>query len=67
MSKPTTPAALEERRKLFDLLDRLAAVDRPAAPKHMPHDAIADQWLHADADTRRKIEEEVDRLPKKSN
>jgi hypothetical protein len=67
MSKPTNPSALEERRKLFDLLDRLAAVDRQAAPKHMPHDAIFDQWMHGDADTRRNIEEAVDRLPKKSN
>jgi hypothetical protein len=32
----------------------------------MPHDAIAEQWMHGDADTRRKIEEEIDRLPKKS-
>jgi hypothetical protein len=67
MPKPTSPGALEERRKLFELLDRLAAVDRQAAPRHMPHDAIASQWLRGDADTRREIEEEVDRLPKKSN
>ncbi|TAJ84535.1 hypothetical protein [Reyranella sp.] len=67
MPKPTSPGALEERRKLFELLDRLAAVDRQAAPRHMPHDGIASQWLRGDADTRRKIEEEVDRLPKKSN
>ena len=67
MPKPASPEALEERRKLFELLDRLAAVDRQAAPRHMPHDAIADQWLHGDADARRRIEQEVDRLPKKSN
>ncbi len=67
MSNPTGPGELEERRKLFELLDRLAAVDRQAAPRHMPHDAIPDQWLHSDAATRRKIEEVIDLLPKKSN
>lgn len=67
MPKPASPEALEERRKLFALFDRLAAVDRQAAPRHMPHDAIAQQWLHGDADTRRRIEEEVDRLPRKSH
>ncbi len=67
MPNPTDPGVLEERRKLFELFDRLAAVDRQAAPRHLPHDAIAQQWLHGDAEARRKIEEEVDRLPKKSN
>jgi hypothetical protein len=67
VSKATSPGALEERRKLFELLDRLAAVERRATPKHMPHDAIAEQWMYGNADTRRKIEEEIDRLPKKSN
>jgi hypothetical protein len=66
MSKPTSPGALEERRKLFELIDRLAAVDQQAAPRHLPHDYIAGQWLRGDSDTRRKIEEEIDRLPKKS-
>jgi hypothetical protein len=66
MSKPNNSGALEERRKLFELLDRLAAVDRQAAPRRLPNDYIAGQWLHGDADTRRKIEEEIDRLPKKS-
>jgi hypothetical protein len=66
MSKLTNPNALEERRKLFEVLDRLAAVDRRVAPKRLPDDFIAGQWLHGDADTRRKIEEEIDRLPKKS-
>jgi hypothetical protein len=67
MSRPTSPGVQEERRKLFDLLDRLAAVDRRAAPRRLPDDFVAGQWLHGDADTRRKIEEEVDRLPRKSN
>jgi hypothetical protein len=67
MSKPTSPGAQEERRKLFELLDRLAAVDRRTAPKRLPDDFIVGQWLHGDADTRRKIEEEAARLPKKSN
>jgi hypothetical protein len=66
MPKPTSPEAREERRKLFDLLDRLAAVDRQAAPKHMPHDAIAGQWIHGDAEARRRIEEAIDRMPRKS-
>jgi hypothetical protein len=42
-------------------------VDRLAAPKGLPGDALVDQWLHGDADTRRKIEEAIDRMPKKSN
>lgn len=66
MSKPTNPDAQEERRKLFNLLDRLAAVDRRAAPRRLPHDYIAGQWLHGDSNTRRKIEDEIDRLPKKA-
>jgi hypothetical protein len=67
MAKPTNQGALEERRKLFDLLDRLKAVDRPPGLRSMPHDAIVDQWLHSDADDRRKIEESIDRLPRKSS
>jgi hypothetical protein len=30
-------------------------------------DVIAGQWLHGDADTRQKIEDAIDRMPKKSN
>ena len=68
MSKPTPPGALEERRKLFELMDRLAAVDRQAVPqRRLPDDFIAGQWLHGDAATRRRIEEELDRLPRKAN
>lgn len=66
MSNPSNSGALDERRRLFKLLDRLAAVDRQAAPKSMPGDVIVDQWLHSDADTRQKIEDAIDRLPKKS-
>ena len=66
MSNPHNSGDLDERRKLLKLLERLAAVDRLAAPKCMP-DVIAGQWLHGDADTRRKIEDAVDRMPKKSN
>jgi hypothetical protein len=67
MSKPTPPGAVDERRKLFELLDRLATVDRRATPRRLPDDFVAGQWLHGDADTRRKIEEEIERLPKKAN
>ena len=67
MANPNNAGDMDERRKLLKLLDRLAAVDRLAAPKHMPHDGIVDQWLHGDADARQKIEEAIDRMPKKSN
>jgi hypothetical protein len=30
-------------------------------------DVFVDQWLHGNADARRKIEEAIDRMPKKSN
>ena len=65
MSNPNNSGDLDERRKLLKLLDRLAAVDRLAAPKCMP-DVIVGQW-HGNADARRKIEEAIDRMPKKSN
>jgi hypothetical protein len=54
--------AMDERRKLIALLDRLDVVQ----PKCMP-DMIVDQWVHGDADARRKIEEAIDRMPKKSH
>ena len=57
MSNPNNSGDLDERRKLLDRL---------AAPKCMP-DVIAGQWLHGDADTRQKIEDAIDRMPKKSN
>ena len=66
MSNPSNSGDLDERRKLLELLDGLTAVDRLAAPKCMP-DLLVDQWLHGDAGTRRKIEEAIDRMPKKSN
>jgi len=66
MSHPNNSGDLDERRKLLELLARLAAVDRARAPRCLP-DVIADQWLHGDAGARRKIEDAVDRLPRKSN
>jgi hypothetical protein len=59
MANPNNSGDMDERRKL---LDRLDAVHR----KCMPH-VIVGQWLHGDADARRKIEEAIDRMPKKSN
>ncbi len=66
MSHPGNSGDPGERRKLLRLLDRLDAVDRLAAPSCMP-DLIVDRWLHSDADVRRKIEEEIDRMPRKAN
>ena len=57
MSNPNSSGDLDELRRL---LDRLATVD----PKCMP-DVIADQWVHGDPGTRQKIEETIDRLPKR--
>jgi hypothetical protein len=62
----SNPANSDERRNLLKLLDRLAAVDRQAAPRLMG-DLVVGQWLHGDADTRQKIEDAVDRAPKKSS
>ena len=56
----SNPANSEERRKLLQLLDRLDAVD----PKCLPT-AITSRWLHGDSGARRKIEEGIDRLPKR--
>jgi hypothetical protein len=52
------------RDELLKLLDRLDTVH----PKCMPS-VIAERWAVSDAAARRKIEEEIDRLPrrKKSN
>ena len=57
MSNPNISGDLEGLRKL---LDRLADVD----PKCIPT-IIADQWSIGDFEARRKIEEAVDRLPKR--
>jgi hypothetical protein len=57
MSNPNNSGDLDELRKL---LDRLADVD----PKCMP-DVIAEKWAVADPGARRKIEEAIDRLPKR--
>jgi hypothetical protein len=66
MSHPSNSGDLDERRKLLELLARLAAVDRARAPRCLP-DVIVDQWRHGDAGARRKIEEAIERLPMKSN
>jgi len=62
MANPNNSSDLDERRKLLKLLDRLDTVHRKCMP-----DVIVGQWLHGDADARRKIEEAIDRTPKKSN
>jgi hypothetical protein len=59
MANPNNSGDMDERRKL---LDRLDAVHRKCMP-----DVIVGQWLRGDADARRKIEEAIDRMPKKSN
>jgi len=60
MANPNDASANDERRKLVALLDRLDAVQPTAG-----FDALIYQWLHGDADTRRKIEDSIDRLPKR--
>ncbi|HLG47020.1 MAG TPA: hypothetical protein VKY24_12330 [Reyranella sp.] len=55
MFKPT----LDELRKF---LDRLATVQ--PSRECMP-DVMAGQWGHGDPETRRTIEEEIDRMPKR--
>ncbi len=47
--------------KLLTLLDRLDDVH----PKCMP-DVIVDRWMHSDPEARRTIEEEIDRMPKRT-
>jgi hypothetical protein len=56
------PGERDERRKLIELLDRLDAVDRKCMP-----DVIVDRWLHGDACARRKIEQAIDGMPRKSD
>jgi hypothetical protein len=62
MPNPNTSGDMDERRRLIELLGRLASVQpsRECVP-----DLIAGQWLHGDPDTRRKIEQAIDRMPKK--
>ena len=62
MANPNNSGDMDERRRLLNLVDRLDAVDR----KFMP-EVILDRWLHGDVDARRKIEEAIDRMPRKSN
>jgi hypothetical protein len=60
------PARSGERAQLLNLLDRLDAVDRARAPKTYWPETIIDQWRRGDPEARRTIEEEVDRLLKRS-
>ena len=60
------PARSGERAQLLNLLDRLDAVDRARAPRFFMPDAIVDKWRVGDPEVRRTIEEEIDRLPRKS-
>jgi hypothetical protein len=60
MSNPGNPGDMDERRRLIRLLDRLDTVHRKCMP-----DLIVDQWLHGDADARRKIEEAIDDMPRR--
>ena len=58
MANPNNSGDMDERRKLLDRPDFVH-------PECMP-DVIAGQWLHGDADARRKIEGAISRMPKKS-
>lgn len=60
MANSNNPGDMDERRKLLNLLDRLDAVHRKCMP-----DVIVDQWMHGNADARRKIEDSIDRLPRR--
>ena len=60
MANPNNSSGKDERRKLVALLDRLDAVQPTTG-----FDALIYQWLHGDADARRKIEESIDSLPKR--
>jgi hypothetical protein len=60
MASPVPSGERDERRRLIDLLDRLDGVDRKCMP-----DVIVDRWMHGDADARAKIEQAVDRMPRK--
>jgi hypothetical protein len=62
----STPARSGERAQLLNLLDRLDAVDRARAPRPFLPELIIDKWRRGDPEARRTIEEEVDRLPKRS-
>lgn len=62
MADPKNSGDGDERRKLIEVLDRLAAV-QPG--KGCTPDVLAGQWLYGDPDARRKIEETIDRLPKR--
>jgi hypothetical protein len=60
MANSNNPGDMDERRKLLNLLDRLDAVHRKCMP-----DVIVDQWKHGNSDARRKIEDSIDRLPRR--
>ena len=61
----SNPARSGERAQLLNLLDRLDAVDRVRAPRSFLPELIIDKWRRGDSETRRTIEEKVDRLPKR--
>lgn len=61
----SNPARSGERAQLLNLLDRLDAVDRVRAPRSFLPELIIDKWRRGDPETRRTIEEKVDRLPKR--
>jgi len=60
------PARSGERAQLLNLLDRLDAVDRARAPRPFLPAVIVGKWRLGDPEARRTIEEEIDRLPRKS-
>jgi hypothetical protein len=62
----SNPARSGERAQLLNLLDRLDAVDRARAPRTFWPELIIDKWRRGDPEARRTIEEEIDRLPRKS-
>jgi hypothetical protein len=62
MANPDNSRAMDERRSLLRLLDRL---DDVQPGRHCIPDAIVDRWVHSDADTRRRIEDSIDGLPRR--
>jgi hypothetical protein len=61
------PARSGERAQLLNLLDRLDAVDRARASRPFLPELIIDKWRRGDPEARRTIEEEIDRLPRRTS